>query len=111
MKFKPKWTDEDTKMARRMLLENATEEEFIEAFGRGKKSAQDRMRHVDGTRIRDRRKEAPKPAQAIEHSKGIPAEVLEDAVRRACAERSITAMLCGDPAPGQSALDKRELRA
>lgn len=111
MNFKSKWNDEDTKMARRMLLENATEEEFIEAFGRGRKSAQDRMRHVDGLRHRDRRRSAPVHTDAIAHPKGIPADVIEDALKRACAERSITSLLCGDPAPGWSALDKRELRA
>jgi len=34
-------------------------------------------------------------------------EMLADAWRRACAPRSITAFVMGDPAPGQSALDQR----
>lgn len=37
----------------------------------------------------------------------IPERVLLDRNRRHAAARSITSMLCGDPAPGQSALDKR----
>lgn len=37
----------------------------------------------------------------------IPPEVIADALRRAAAPRSLTAMICGDPAPGQSALDRR----
>lgn len=40
--------------------------------------------------------------------RNIPDEIIADAHRRAIAERSITALLFGDPAPGQSALDKRQ---
>lgn len=35
-------------------------------------------------------------------------EMLADARRRAIAPRSIVSWLAGDPAPGQSALDKRK---
>jgi hypothetical protein len=34
-------------------------------------------------------------------------EMIEDARRRAVAPRTLTSSVCGDPAPGQSALDKR----
>lgn len=40
--------------------------------------------------------------------KNIPDEIIADARRRAIADRSITSLLFGDPAPGQSALDKRQ---
>ena len=46
----------------------------------------------------------------IDHglSRATPsAEQLEDRTRRLLAPRTITAELLGDPAPGQSALDKR----
>jgi hypothetical protein len=36
-----------------------------------------------------------------------PPEVIEEAVRAYAAPRSITAMVCGDPPPGRSALHKR----
>ena len=36
-----------------------------------------------------------------------PAHVLEDRARRVLAVKSLTAEICGDPAPGQSALDKK----
>lgn len=44
----------------------------------------------------------------VDRPKNVPDHILEDARRRTLAPRSITSFLCGDPAPGQSALDKRE---
>jgi hypothetical protein len=38
----------------------------------------------------------------------VPEHCLEDRDRRLSAERSLTAEFFGDPAPGQSALDKRQ---
>lgn len=38
----------------------------------------------------------------------IPQHCLEDRDRRLTAERDMTAMFFGDPAPGQSALDKKQ---
>ena len=38
----------------------------------------------------------------------VPQHVLDDRDRRERAERDLTAVLCGDPAPGQSALDKKQ---
>ena len=40
-------------------------------------------------------------------AKQVPASILADRDRRSNAPRSLTALFCGDPAPGQSALDKR----
>lgn len=37
-------------------------------------------------------------------------EMIEEATRRNGAPCSITSQVCGDPAPGQSALDKRKSR-
>lgn len=37
----------------------------------------------------------------------VPPHLLVDRDQRARAERDLTSLLCGDPAPGQSALDKR----
>jgi hypothetical protein len=45
---------------------------------------------------------------SIERPRDIPPSVIDDALRRCLAPRSITALLFGDPAPGQSALDKRQ---
>lgn len=43
----------------------------------------------------------------LDRVRNIPVDVWNDAQRRNLAERSITAFICGDPAPGQSALDRR----
>lgn len=42
------------------------------------------------------------------HTGPSPKQLIERAQRQA-APRSLTALLCGDPAPGQSALDKKRL--
>lgn len=100
-----RWTDEETKLARRLLADNATDERFMESLGRTRSMAIDRIRYVDVPRYRDRRKNRP-PA-VIPPSRTVPHEVIADAFRRAVAPRSITAFVFGDPAPGYSALDKR----
>lgn len=41
------------------------------------------------------------------HNFQIPEAVEADRDRRQTAPQSLTSLLCGDPAPGQSALDKR----
>lgn len=49
----------------------------------------------------------PRSAFGAEHAPSIPQHVLMDRDRRlSMAPRSLTAALCGDPAPGRSALDK-----
>ncbi|MGM4906286.1 hypothetical protein AB8B21_05585 [Tardiphaga sp. 866_E4_N2_1] len=40
----------------------------------------------------------------------VPSHLLDDARRRAVAQRSLTAVAFGDPPPGYSALDRREMR-
>lgn len=50
-------------------------------------------------------------AARFERAPFVPVGVLQDAMRRRNAEQSLTASIMGDPAPGQSALDKREVRS
>ncbi len=47
------------------------------------------------------------PREQIRPKSIIPESILADRDRRSSAPRTMTALLCGDPAPGQSALDKR----
>jgi hypothetical protein len=47
------------------------------------------------------------PREPVSHRRAIPDEVLADRDKRSNAPRSLSALICGDPAPGQSALDKR----
>jgi hypothetical protein len=112
------WTVEQESLARRLLDERASNDEFLAKIGRTRAAAQTRMRYLKvGRANRDRkRKLGPRvvlpPSSAasgihIGRPKSIPQDVLDDAFRRNSAERTITALFCGDPAPGQSALDRR----
>lgn len=97
-----RWTKEETELARRMIAEKAPESEFRQRLGRGKFSAYQRLYLVD----------YPKEGWAslglpVAPRVEVPDDVLADAGRRTSAPRPLTAWLCGDPAPGQSALDKR----
>lgn len=47
------------------------------------------------------------PREPVTSRRPIPQEVIADRDRRSNAPRSLTALFCGDPAPGQSALDKQ----
>lgn len=111
------WTEVDTLMARRMLARKATDEEFLKVLGRTKSAAFSRIQWLDCPMYRDRKAErkrrerAKNPVAKLRMSRGrtIPDGVLEDRDRRNLAPRSITAFVFGDPAPGHSALDLRNL--
>ena len=116
-KFHRRWSHEDTIKARQMLERDASDAEFMAIFDRSKKAAQARIRSVDFPRnrsgeIRDRTMERLRYERSGIHvtSRGakIPDEVLADRERRQLALRTVTAFVFGDPAPGQSALDKRQ---
>lgn len=91
------WTDDDTDVARKMLADGEGEEVFLSRLGRTRAAAVDRVKRMNHKAARD-----GLPAMARASS-----EALADARRRAIAPRSLTAWLCGDPAPGRSALDRR----
>lgn len=116
------WTEEQDHQARLLLDRRATGDEFLAAIGRTKAAAQTRMRYLKvGRAERPRkRKSGPRivlpPSSAasgihIGRPRSIPQDVLDDAFRRNSADRTITALFCGDPAPGQSALDRRNAGA
>jgi GcrA cell cycle regulator len=94
------WTEAETELAIKMLDEGAPEYEFIEKLQRTKQSAiakRERVRFLASTK------------SYVEQPGNIkvPVEVWLDRARRIGAQRSITARLCGDPAPGFSALDRK----
>lgn len=108
------WNDADTATARDLLSRKAKNQEFIDAIGRSKKAAVSRMQYLDEPNYRQKKAErlqraryATQTAQSAIRFRRVPDSVLADALRRNSADKSITAMLCGDPAPGQSALDRR----
>ncbi len=104
------WNDEDTKKARELIAAGADNSTFLREIGRSKPAAYARIRYVDCpetyrlSRLREK-------AKAVEYSPPfrIPSEVLEAARLRLSANLSLTAILCGDPRPGQSALDRKQL--
>jgi hypothetical protein len=109
----PAWTDEQTAQARILLEEGVDTETFLREIGRTKAAAVARLKYVDdpaGYRSRRCRPSRTTPnSTRIESSRFyIPDDVIEAAVRRAHANRSLTAIIFGDPAPGQSALDRRQ---
>jgi hypothetical protein len=91
------WKPEETAIARRMFADDESPDAFLAKLGRSETAAREHVKRAD-VRVRTEvRAVTPK----------IPACVIADAVRRATAPRSLTADVCGDPAPGQSALDRR----
>lgn len=112
-KYHNRWTEEETNLARRMIERGASDAEFMRVFGRSKKAAQGRIRSVDFPRDRsgERLKYDRKGIHVTSGSRAhVPEAVIADRDRRQFAMRTITAFVFGDPAPGQSALDKREAR-
>ena len=101
MSGKP-WSDEETELARRLLAEKASDSEFMRRLGRAKISARERLYRVDFPRGDWTSLGLPRDGRVE-----VPSHVTADAVRRGSAPRTLTAWLCNDPAPGQSALDKR----
>ena len=87
-----KWTKQDIETARRLFEEKAPHEEFIRLLGRTRNGCfakMDRLRQLSV-----RRQGVIPPVQS---APTIPPEVIEDAIRRASAPRSLTAILMGDP--------------
>lgn len=115
------WTDQETLIARRLLAKGACNNEFRAEIGRTKAAAISRIKWLDDPQEpyrsaeRARKSRGNITGEPIRRRTGqphpAPESVREDAARRADAPRTITAWFFGDPAPGQSALDKREQRA
>jgi hypothetical protein len=96
------WTDDETALARRMFAEGKPDSEFRRLLGRSKFSARTRLYRLhfptDGYDWLD----LPR-----EKRFDVPPEAWAEASRRFSAPRTLTAWICGDPAPGFSALDQR----
>lgn len=111
------WTDEETQAARVLIAKGADNAEFLRKTNRTKAAAHSRIRWLDDPMERDRSQERARrsrknagPANGkrfIERPAHAPAHVIAAARERADAPRTLTAWLCGDPGPGQSALDRR----
>lgn len=103
MRRLPNWTEEEDRIAREMLDHWASDEEW-RAFGRTKRAGRKRMQTLKfDHRIRETQQRRIIPAMRP-YTISIPPEVIADALLRASAPRSLTAILCGDPPPQQAAL-------
>lgn len=115
------WTKEQDETMARMLAEGAKLPAIAEAIGRTAVAIKCRRRYLSLSveqRSEENRawKAANRPAGSRKSVRGrvappadrfLPPGALEDAQRRLYAPRSLTAVLCGDPAPGRSALDRK----
>lgn len=100
-----KWTKEEIELARRLLAERQPDSVFRRLLGRSKGHARIAILYRPELLNHDRR--AIGATIELELRVKVPPHVREDANRRAGAPRTLLAWICGDPAPGQSALDKR----
>lgn len=107
------WTDIDTQLARDNY--HLPPDEFYRATKRTKQAARAHLKYVDRPEVRARKnaqkvalrlaqKASPPPRLS---SVAPPPEAISDALKRATTPRSLTSIICGDPAPGFSALERR----
>jgi hypothetical protein len=94
------WSSDDTEIARQMVLNKEPSEAFLAKLGRSETAARERVKRANERVNVERRATAEGFAKA-------PPQLVEDAIRRARAPRSLTAIVCGDPPHGFSALDRR----
>jgi hypothetical protein len=93
------------------LAANADNATFVSEIGRTKGSAQARIKYINDPSVYRAERERRKSLGVRSKNKDrffIPDEVVRDAESRRFADRNLTSLLCGDPAPGQSALDRRQ---
>jgi hypothetical protein len=116
----PDWTSYQTECARVLFTEHASAEQFLMRIGRTKAAAHSHLYYLDNKQSILERRSPYRKERREKIALGIISARVEnkvssrptfdmvlDARRRATAPRSIIAWLAGDPAPGQSALDKR----
>lgn len=103
---KSTWTALQLKIAQELCeLGECSDETFLAAVGHTRGGYLSKIRDErNAERVRTNRYE---PGQRHCKSLPVPPHLAADAARRSSAPRSITALVCGDPPPGYSALDKR----
>ncbi len=93
---RPHWTEDQINTARHLLNSGAGDDECMAAVGRNRLACYmkiDRLRYNSTVKCEKRI--------------AAPTQVFVEADRRTRTPRTITAWLCGDPAPGYSALDRK----
>lgn len=114
-----RWSEAETAKARELVDTDIHPDAFLAQVGRTKDAARSRLKWIDNPAYRAahsadmcaRRREMPHSHIIAAPKFAPPPDVVADAMRRAVAPRSLTALLMGDPAPGASALDRRAVPA
>jgi hypothetical protein len=96
------WTEKETELARQMLTEKKPESEFQRVLGRSKSQVYQRI-----FRLKSSIDSLDWLKLPMQKRVAVPPESWADASRRLNAPRTLSAWICGDPAPGYSALDQR----
>lgn len=95
--IRPRWSDEETEIARQLLRSGATNDMCLERLGRSFSACRERVERVNLEVVTGPSAVSPK----------APAVVLEERARRQMAPVTVTGYIFGDPPLGYSALDKR----
>lgn len=97
------WTAQETELAEKLIFDGASDAVCRSLLGKSRQACRDRV-----IRAQNQREGI---SNAVNHYVNtridIPPEVEADRDRRLLAQRSLTATLLGDPAPGFSALERR----
>jgi hypothetical protein len=93
-----RWSAEDDATLKRLRAENKTVSQIAKEMGRVRSSVYNKLEYAN-------KFGRTAHFETVVRTK-VPPEREADRDRRMAADRDITSMLCGDPAPGQSALDK-----
>jgi hypothetical protein len=93
-----RWSEDDVTTLKSLIDEGRSPQQIASFMGKNLQSIYSKIQQLR------------QPGRAIqidlEPRPPVPLHILEDRDRRMRAERDLTALLCGDPAPGQSAWDK-----
>lgn len=104
------WNDQDTALAAKLIAAGSDNATFLNVLGRSKRSARERLRYIKARKPHSERSMRSSPnIHCRDYSKrvDVPDAVIQAAVLRQLAPRSITALFFGDPPTGYSALDRR----
>jgi plasmid stabilization system protein ParE len=94
-----RWTEEDVRTARKIYAETQSYAETARRIGKGVTATREWLQDLRGARHVIGQN--PDMTQ-------VPPELIEDRDRRySIMPRDLTALLCGDPLPGMSALERR----
>ena len=95
-----RWTDEQEEALEEMLRQRVRPREIAKALGKKLRAVHNKIQY---------RREIRNVSHVDTAARiYVPPHVFEERDRRIYALRDLTALLCGDPAPGQSALDKKQ---